>query len=389
MLYVIGLIVITGMAFGMIMDYLHLPKLLGYMIAGMIFGISGFNIVEANAGIVSAPLRQIALIIILTRAGLTLDIDNLKKIGVNALLMSFVPATLEIAGISLGLVIIMKMNIYDAMLTGSVLAAVSPAVIVPRMISLIERGKGSKHHVPELILSGASVDDVFAIVIFTSLLSLYSGADIGIMTFLNAPVTIILGIMTGVLMGYVFNLMLKKIHLNLSYELIILLSMSFIILEIEERLEGIFNFSGLIAIMTSMIVLRYLNKDKAIELSKGYNNLWNVFEILLFGLLGALVNITYALKAGVMVVIVIVIGLMFRMAGVIISTGGMKLNISERIFAMMAYMPKATVQAAISSIPLSMGLECGEIVLVFGVMSIIITAPLGAVLIDHFADRLL
>ena len=171
MLYVIGLIVIVGMVLGMIMDYLHLPKLLGYMIAGMIFGVSGFNIVEANAGIVSAPLRQIALIIILTRAGLTLDIDNLKKIGINALLMSFVPATFEIIGISLGLVVIMKMNIYDAMLIGSVLAAVSPAVIVPRMINLIERGKGSKHHVPELILSGASVDDVFAIVIFTSLLS--------------------------------------------------------------------------------------------------------------------------------------------------------------------------------------------------------------------------
>ena len=283
----------------------------------------------------------------------------------------------------------MKMNIYDAMLIGSVLAAVSPAVIVPRMINLIERGKGSKHHVPELILSGASVDDVFAIVIFTSLLSLYSGSDIGIMTFLNAPVTIVLGIMVGILMGYVFKIMLKKIHLNLSYELIILLSMSFIILEIEDRLEGYFNFSGLIAIMTSMIVLRHLNKNKAIELSKGYNNLWNVFEILLFGLLGALVNISYALKAGVVVIIVIVIGLLFRMMGVVLSTGGMKLNLKERIFAMMAYMPKATVQAAISSIPLSMGLECGEMVLVFGVMSIIITAPLGAVLIDHFADRLL
>lgn len=389
MLYVIGLIVIVGMVLGMIMDYLHLPKLLGYMIAGMIFGVSGFNIVEANVGIVSAPLRQIALIIILTRAGLTLDIDNLKKIGINALLMSFVPATFEIIGISLGLVVIMKMNIYDAMLIGSVLAAVSPAVIVPRMINLIERGKGSKHHVPELILSGASVDDVFAIVIFTSLLSLYSGSDIGIMTFLNAPVTIVLGIMVGILMGYVFKIMLKKIHLNLSYELIILLSMSFIILEIEDRLEGYFNFSGLIAIMTSMIVLRHLNKNKAIELSKGYNNLWNVFEILLFGLLGALVNISYALKAGVVVIIVIVIGLLFRMMGVVLSTGGMKLNLKERIFAMMAYMPKATVQAAISSIPLSMGLECGEMVLVFGVMSIIITAPLGAVLIDHFADRLL
>ena len=283
----------------------------------------------------------------------------------------------------------MKMNIYDAMLIGSVLAAVSPAVIVPRMINLIERGKGSKHHVPELILSGASVDDVFAIVIFTSLLSLYSGSDIGIMTFLNAPVTIVIGIMVGILMGYVFKIMLKKIHLNLSYELIILLSMSFIILEIEDRLEGYFNFSGLIAIMTSMIVLRHLNKNKAIELSKGYNNLWNVFEILLFGLLGALVNISYALKAGVVVIIVIVIGLLFRMMGVVLSTGGMKLNLKERIFAMMAYMPKATVQAAISSIPLSMGLECGEMVLVFGVMSIIITAPLGAVLIDHFADRLL
>ena len=209
------------------------------------------------------------------------------------------------------------------------------------------------------------------------------------MTFLNAPVTIVLGIMVGILMGYVFKIMLKKIHLNLSYELIILLSMSFIILEIEDRLEGYFNFSGLIAIMTSMIVLRHLNKNKAIELSKGYNNLWNVFEILLFGLLGALVNISYALKAGVVVIIVIVIGLLFRMMGVVLSTGGMKLNLKERIFAMMAYMPKATVQAAISSIPLSMGLECGEMVLVFGVMSIIITAPLGAVLIDHFADRLL
>ena len=389
MLFDLALVLIVGLFLGLLMNYFKLPKLLGYMIAGIILGISGLNILSDSLMNISADLRQIALIIILTRAGLNLNLDDLKRIGKPAILMSFLPACFEILGIYLIMTLIMGVSMRDALIVGTVLAAVSPAVIVPRMIKLIDEGYNKPHHLPELILAGASVDDVFAIVLFTSIIASYDLNSFNVVTLIKAPISIILGILLGIFTAYIIRFIFNKLKFDQTMKFIIFLGMSFILIKIEKVLECYILISSLIAIMTMAMTYKFKDENEAKKLASIYNEMWKVFEIILFVLLGAITNLNYAFRAGFEVILVIIVGLFFRSIGVLISTSCLKVDIKERLFLIIGYMPKATVQAAISSIPLAMGLSCGDMVLTYGVMSILITAPLGAILIDKLYPKLL
>lgn len=338
---------------------------------------------------ISADLRQIALVIILTRAGLALDLSDLKKVGRPAILMCFVPACIEMLGTILIAPVLFGITHLEAAIMGSVLAAVSPAVIVPRMIRLIEEEYGTDKGIPELLLAGASVDDVFVIVMFTAFTSLASTGELSAISFLQIPVSIILGIAAGILVGSLLIRFFRKFHMRDSVKLLIILSFSFLLIELQNRLEGIIPISGLLAIMSLGIVMKKSYPVLAHRLSGKYNKLWVAAEVFLFVLVGATVDLRYAVSAGVNAVLLVLAALLFRMLGVALSLIKTKLNRKERLFCMLAYLPKATVQAAIGAIPLSMGLACGQIVLTVAVLSILITAPLGAVCVDNLYTRLL
>lgn len=338
---------------------------------------------------ISADLRQIALVIILTRAGLALDLSDLKKVGRPAILMCFVPACIEMLGTILFAPVLFGITHLEAAIMGSVLAAVSPAVIVPRMIRLIEEEYGTDKGIPELLLAGASVDDVFVIVMFTAFTSLASTGELSAISFLQIPVSIILGIAAGILVGSLLIRFFRKFHMRDSVKLLIILSFSFLLIELQNRLEGIIPISGLLAIMSLGIVMKKNYPVLAHRLSGKYNKLWVAAEVFLFVLVGSTVDLRYAVSAGVNAVLLVLAALLFRMLGVALSLIKTKLNRKERLFCMLAYLPKATVQAAIGAIPLSMGLACGQIVLTVAVLSILITAPLGAVCVDNLYTRLL
>lgn len=389
MLFSIALILLLGLLLSSFFQKIKLPGLLGMIIVGIILSPYALNLIDESILNISADLRQIALVIILTRAGLALDLSDLKKVGRPAILMCFVPACIEMLGTILIAPVLFGITHLEAAIMGSVLAAVSPAVIVPRMIRLIEEEYGTDKGIPELLLAGASVDDVFVIVMFTAFTSLASTGELSAISFLQIPVSIILGIAAGILVGSLLIRFFRKFHMRDSVKLLIILSFSFLLIELQNRLEGIIPISGLLAIMSLGIVMKKSYPVLAHRLSGKYNKLWVAAEVFLFVLVGATVDLRYAVSAGVNAVLLVLAALLFRMLGVALSLIKTKLNRKERLFCMLAYLPKATVQAAIGAIPLSMGLACGQIVLTVAVLSILITAPLGAVCVDNLYTRLL
>ena len=379
MLTTLALVFLVGMLFGAIFRRLRLPNLLGMLLAGMLLGPYGLNLLDGSILSISADLRQLALVIILTRAGLSLDLNDLKRVGRPALLMCFVPACFEIAGTVLLAPWVMGISVLDAAILGSVIAAVSPAVVVPRMLKLIEEGYGKDKSIPQLIMAGASVDDVFVIVLFTSFTSLASGGEVSLLRLLEIPLAILLGIIAGVLLGRLLSGFFKKVDIPDSAEVIILLSTAFLLVAAEKQMEP---FSGLLAVMAVGAAILRFHSELAARLSAQFSKLWLPAEILLFVLVGATVDLSYAAAAGVTALVLLLAVLLFRMAGVLVCLLGTELKGRERLFCMVAYIAKATVQAAIGGIPLALGLASGHLVLTVAVLSIIITAPLGALGID-------
>ncbi|MDE7431017.1 MAG: cation:proton antiporter [Lachnospiraceae bacterium] len=389
MLTSIAMILLFGLLAGWIFSKLRLPSLLGMIIVGIILSPHALNLIDESILIISGDLRQIALVIILTRAGLSLDISDLKKVGRPAVLMCFVPACVEILGTVVLAPILLKVSVLEAAVMGSVIAAVSPAVVVPRMIRLIDEGYGKNKSIPQLILAGASVDDVFVIVVFTAFTALASTGEMSITSFIRIPISIILGVILGNGVGILLVLFFKKNHIRDSVKILIILSVSFLLLEVQNRLEGTLPISGLLAIMSMGIMLKQKYDVLASRLSAKYNKLWLGAEVILFVLVGTTVDLKYVESAGIFAVLLIIGAILFRMIGVALSLLKTDLSKKERLFCMVAYTPKATVQAAIGSIPLSMGLDCGNIVLTVAVLSILITAPFGAICIDNLYKRLL
>ena len=389
MLTSIAVILLLGLLIGWIFSKLKLPSLLGMIIVGIILSPHALNLIDESILGISGELRQIALVIILTRAGLSLDFSDLKKVGRPAVLMCFVPACVEILGTVLLAPILLGVTMLEAAMIGSVIAAVSPAVVVPRMIRLIEEGYGKNKSIPQLILAGVSVDDVFVIVVFTAFTALASTGEISVTSFIQIPISIVLGIVLGGCVGIVLVAFFKKCHMRDSVKILIILSISFLLLEAENRLQGYIPVSGLLAIMSMGIIIKQKYGVLALRLSAKYNKLWLGAEVFLFVLVGATVDLRYVASAGVPAVLLILGALLFRMTGVAISLLKTDLSKRERLFCMVAYTPKATVQAAIGAIPLSMGLECGNIVLTVAVLSILITAPFGAICVDNLYKRLL
>ncbi len=389
MLSSLALIFLIGMLLGGLFGKLKLPSLLGMLLTGVILGPYALNLLDESILGISGDLRQLALVIILTRAGLALNVEDLKKVGRPAFLMCFMPALFEIAGVMLIAPVVLGVSWIEAAILGTVIAAVSPAVIVPRMLRLIEERYGNKHRIPQLIMAGASVDDIFVIVLFTAFTGLANGGSFSVGTLVAIPVAIVLGIILGSVIGKGMSEVFKRIHLRDSSKVLILLSLSFLMITLEETLKGVIPISGLLAIMSMSATLLQTHTVLAKRLAAKFSKLWVGAEVILFVLVGATVDIQYALSAGVIALVVIIIGLMFRMLGVCISLIKTPLTAKERAFCMIAYSPKATVQAAIGSLPLAMGLECGPIVLTVAVVAILFTAPVGALGIDLSYRRLL
>ena len=389
MLLSIALIMLVGMAAAMLSKRVGLPGLVGMILTGAILGPCVLNLIDDSILNISSELRKIALIIILTRAGLTLDLDDLKRAGRPALLMCFLPASFEILGMILVAPHLLHISILEAAILGAVIAAVSPAVVVPKMIQLMEEGYGMNKQIPQIILAGASVDDVFVIVLFTSFTGLAQGDQISVMKFVNIPISIIAGILIGAVIGIALGKFFTKVHMRDTIKVIIILSLAFILVSLEEMITIPVTFAALISVMFMGIFLKRKKADTSARLSAKFNKLWVMAEIILFVLVGASVDITFISKAGLKTVILIFAVLVFRMAGVFICMLGTKLNGRERLFCMLAYTPKATVQAAIGGVPLAMGLACGNIVLTVAVIAIVITAPLGAFMIEHTYKKLL
>ena len=389
MLLSISLILILGMFMGWICQKMKLPALLGMLITGIILGPYGLNLLDGSILGISAELRKIALIIILTRAGLGLDLSGLKKIGRPAVLMCFVPASFELLGMILLAPKLMGLSVLESAVMGAVLAAVSPAVVVPRMVKLMDEGYGVKEGIPQLILAGASVDDVYVIVLFSTFVGMMQGEGASILKFVNIPISIFLGIAIGLLIGVLLAYFFKKMHIRDTSKVLIILSISFLLVVMEDKLSTPITFSALIAIMFIGIGLQKKRETVAKRLSVKYGKLWVAAEVFLFVLVGATVNIGYLGKVGVKALIVIIGALVFRMFGVFVCLLGTSLKRKERLFTMLAYTPKATVQAAIGGIPLALGFTCGDLVLTVAVLAIVLTAPLGAFAIDLSYKKLL
>lgn len=389
MLTSLALIFLFGLIFGALFQKLRLPPLLGMLIVGIVLGPYALDWLDDSLLSISADLRQIALIIILTRAGLNLNISDLKKVGRPAVLMCFLPACFEILGMLVLAPPLLHISYLDAAIMGAVVGAVSPAVIVPKMLRLMEEGYGTEKSIPQLILAGASVDDVFVIVLFSSFTGLAKGESLSPWRFAEIPISILLGVLLGAALGLALAFFFQKVHVRDSVKVLLLLSFSFLLVALEDALEGFVPISGLIAVMSLGIALQRKRDIVAKRLSLKFSKLWVAAELLLFVLVGATVDLHYAYAAGLSAVVLIFGVLLFRMAGVWVCLFKTKLLFKERLFCMLAYMPKATVQAAIGSVPLSMGLSCGNIVLTVAVLAILITAPLGAFLIDLTYKKLL
>ena len=389
MLLSIALILMVGMALGWICKKCKLPGLLGMLATGILLGPYALDLIDTSILSISSEIRRIALIIILTRAGLSLDLTEIKKIGRPAVLMCFVPASFEMIGMIAFAPKLLGLSILESAIMGAVLAAVSPAVVVPRMVKLMDEGYGTKKGIPQLILAGASVDDVYVIVLFTTFISMIQGKGVSVLRFVNIPVSIVLGILIGLISGWMLSKYFAKVHIRDTIKILIILSCSFILVTIEDALHTPITFSALIAIMFIGVALQKYREEASIRLSAKYSKLWVAAEVFLFVLVGATININYLGNVGIKAIIVIAGALILRMLGVFACLLGTDLNMKERVFSMMAYTPKATVQAAIGGIPLSLGLGCGDMVLTVAVLAIVFTAPLGAFAIDLSYKKLL
>lgn len=394
MLASLSLIFLVGLAMGAICQKLKMPRIIGMLVTGIVLGPYVLDFLDPSILSISSELRKLALIIILLKAGLSLDLKDLKKAGRPAILMSFVPATCEIAGYILFAPLLLGINRIEAAVMGAVLGAVSPAVVIPRMVMLMEEKYGTKKAIPQMIMAGASCDDIFVIVLFTTFLSMAQGGSADIIDFVNIPVSIVLGILLGAVTGYGLYLFFETSYAHKhcvrnSTKVIIVLGFSMLLVSVEGWLEGKVSVSGLLAVVSMACVIKI--KSTAFvskRLSEKFGKLWIAAEVVLFVLVGAAVDIRYTLSAGIAAVFMIFIALIFRTAGVLICTIKTKLNMKERIFCVIAYLPKATVQAAIGSVPLAAGLACGKIILSVAVLAIIITAPLGALGIDNTYKKL-
>ncbi len=387
MLFTIGTILLFGYLAGKLFSRLKLPSLTGMILVGIV--LSYLGLIDDTTLSISSDLRRLALVVILTRAGLTLNVSDLKKSGRPAILMCFLPATFEIIGCILILPILFDVSILEATLIGTVVSAVSPAVVVPRMIHCINHKYGTDKGIPQMILAGASADDVYVIVLFTSVCTALQSGNFSAVTLLKIPISIVLGISLGLLSGYVLNAIFKKFNIQDTEKMLILLSVSFGMLKLEDTLTGIVCVSGLLAIMSMNLTIRYNSPVQAKSLSEKFNSLWVFAEVLLFVLVGVAVNLDYVKDCGLLALVCISIALLFRMFGVLLCTLGTNLSKKERLFCMVSYCPKATVQAGIGAVPLAMGLSCGNVVLTFAVVSILFTATLGAILIDNTYKKLL
>lgn len=395
MLTSLSLIFLVGLAMGAICRKLKLPRIIGMLVTGIVLGPYVLDWLDPSILSISADLRKMALIIILLKAGLSLDLQDLKKAGRSAVLLSFVPASCELLGYVLLAPVILGITRIEAAVMGAVLAAVSPAVVVPRMVSLMEKKYGTDKAIPQMILAGASCDDIFVIVLFTTFLGMAHGGSADMMDFVNIPVSIVLGTLLGAVVGYGLYLFFETAYarkhcVRNSMKVIIVLGFSFLLIAIEGWLEGKIAVSGLLAVVSMACVIKL--KSTAFvskRLSEKFGKLWLAAEVILFVLVGAAVDIRYTLKAGVAAIIMILAALVFRSIGVLLCVAGTKLTWKERLFCVIAYLPKATVQAAIGSVPLAAGLSCGNIVLSVAVMAIVITAPLGALGIDSSYKKLL
>ena len=395
MLTSLSFIFLVGLAMGAICQKLKLPRIIGMLATGIVLGPYVLDLLDPSILSISADLRKIALIIILLKAGLSLNLDDLKKVGRPAIMMSFVPASFEIIGYLLFAPSILGITRVEAAVMGSVLAAVSPAVVVPRMVQLMETKYGTEKAIPQMIMAGASCDDIFVIVLFTTFLGMAQGGSADIKAFANIPVSIILGIILGAIAGYLLYLFFetayaKKHYVRNSMKVIIVLGFSFLLIAIEGWLEGKIAVSGLLAVVSMACVLKmkctaFVSK----RLSEKFGKLWLAAEVILFVLVGAAVDIRYTLEAGIAAVAMIFVALIFRSFGVLLCTVKTNLSAKERAFCVIAYLPKATVQAAIGSVPFAAGLPCGKIVLSVAVMAIIITAPLGAFGMDLTYKKIL
>ncbi len=389
MLTSLAYLFIGGLSLGFIFNKLRLPALVGMLATGILLGSSGLNLLDQSLLNISIELRQIALVIILLRAGLALNLGDLKQVGRPAIMLCFVPACFEIAGIMLLAPSILGVSLVEAAIIGAVVAAVSPAVIVPKMLKLMEEGRGTDKGIPQMIMAGGSVDDVFVIVLFTAFTTLAAGGSVSAATLLDIPLSIVTGAALGVVAGWCFSAYFKRFHTRDSIKLLVLLSIAFLLLTLEQLAKGTIAISGLLGVMVMGITILWRYPILAKRISPKLNKVWVGAEVLLFVLVGASVNIDYAAKAGVAAVGLILLAMLCRMAGVYTSMIKSPLCTKERLFCMIAYTPKATVQAAIGSLPLAMGLPCGEIVLTIAVLAILITAPVGAFGIDMTYKKLL
>lgn len=390
MLASLALMILVGLSMSYIVEKIKLPKIIGLLVTGIVLGPYVLNVLDESILNISSQLRQIALIIILIKAGLTLNLEDLKKVGRPAILMAFLPATFELIAYILFAPFILGVTRIEAAVIGAVLAAVSPAVVVPRMVYLIENQYGTEKGIPQMILAGASCDDIYVIVLFSSFLTMAQGGSVQLLDFVNIPVSIVLGIVLGIIAGLILAFMFKHQHMQNSMKIIIILGVAFLLMSIETWLEDYISLSGLLAVVSMACVIKLTSqKDTSSSLADMTGKLWLFAEIMLFVLVGAAVDIRYALTTGIGAVLMIFVALAVRAIGVWICLIGTNLNIKERLFCVIAYLPKATVQAAIGSVPLAMGLSCGSIVLSVAVLAILITAPLGAIGIDMSYARIL
>lgn len=383
MLFSLSLILIIGFSLSGILNRLNIPGLLGMILTGILLGPYVFNLISPDILNISSDLREIALIIILTRAGLSIDLADLKKVGRPAILMCFVPATLEIIAVTLLAPLFLEITTLEAAIMGSVLAAVSPAVIVPRMLHLMERGYGKRKSIPQLIMAGASVDDIYVIVLFTVFMGMYSGDGFSPTSLLTVPIAIFTGLIVGILSGLLLVKIFKSLHMRDTIKVLIILSTAFLFITLETALEPYVPMSGLLAVMALGGTILKSYEVLAKRIKGKFSKIWVGAELLLFVLVGAAVDITTLPHAGIGAVLLILGALLFRIIGVILSLVRTPLTIKERLFCCFAYMPKATVQAAIGAIPLAAGVEAGNMILTVAVLAIMITAPIGAIGIDR------
>lgn len=395
MLTSLALIFLAGLAMAALCSLLRLPRIIGMLFTGILLGPYVLGLLDPSILAISADLRQMALIIILIKAGLSLDLGDLRRVGRPAVLMSFLPASFEILAYILFAPMLLGITRLEAAVMGAVLGAVSPAVVVPRMVRLMEEGRGTREGVPQLILAGASCDDVFVIVLFSAFTGMAQGGSVNLAEFVGVPVSICTGILLGLAVGWLlcrfFDLAWNRgLPVRGSMKVLIVLGISFLLVAAEDWLEGILPLSGLLAVMAMACALRLWGVSSVTDrLSEKFGKLWIAAEVLLFVLVGAAVDIRYTLQARAAAVVMILLALCVRAVGVLLALAGTRLDWKERLFCVIAYLPKATVQAAIGSVPLAMGLPCGALVLSVAVLAILITAPLGAIGIDSTCRRLL